>query len=63
MENSISYLLTLIIEIFGINPLVFLLLMGDPYSLNKIENSNIKIHFLEKLERHKSENIINSLEE
>jgi hypothetical protein len=49
MGNSLSYLLQLTREIFGINPLVFLLLIGDKYSLNKIEKSDGKIQILDHI--------------
>ncbi len=38
MGNSLSYLLQLTRDIFGLNPLVMLLLLGDKYSLKRIEN-------------------------
>jgi hypothetical protein len=47
MGNSLSYLLQLTREIFGLNPLVILFLIGDKYSLNRIENCDEKIPILE----------------
>ncbi len=49
MGNSLSYLLQLTKEIFGLNPLVVLFLLGENYSLKMIENSVQKIPNLEDL--------------
>jgi hypothetical protein len=49
MGNSLSYLLQLTKEIFGLNPLVVLFLIGDKYSLKRIENSDEKIPILEHI--------------
>ncbi len=47
MGNSLSYLLQLTKDIFGLNPLVLLLLIGDKYSLIKIENCEDVIPILD----------------
>jgi hypothetical protein len=39
MGNSLSYLLKLTREIFGLNPLIVLFLIGEKHSLKIIENS------------------------